>query len=553
MNSIRRCLPLAAFLLAACAPAGWGAPSLTKKVLILGIDGTMPSALAVARTPNLDALKSNGCHSVRVISHPVTHSAAAWSSLFTGVWGDKHGVNDPGNSFAGNQFSNYPSFFKRIEAANSNLNTLAFARWAPMTNAVPDADVKMAFGSDAAVTDETCRRLTNSNPDVMWMLQLDVDSAGHGSGWGPTVSNYVRAIEIADGRVGQIVRALTNRTTYASEDWLVIVTTDHGEHDHPDPERSRITFVIHSGPSAARGVLWPSPGIVDVCATVLTHMGIPIQPAWNLDARVDGLPRTPPRYGTNLLLNGGGELTSGTNNYTTNRGIAWWFDLGSATLGVYGSNTNFPAVGSPGPPDRGRNFFLGGTGNSWMSQRIDVSAFAPDTDGPGMDYALGGWFGGAGAQGDSASLLARFFSATNTLLGSNAVGGVTAADRAGVTGLVERGTNGALPAGTRFVEFVLTNRVATGSNDASADNLSFVLMPRPDPAFRITTLAPDGPGWRVEFPSAVDWQYVLERTEDLRVWTVITAPAPGSGGMMGLVDTNPPPGQAFYRVNRRLP
>src|SRR5262245_62295633 len=104
------------------------ASALTNKLLNSGIDGTMPSALAVARTPNLDALKSNGCYSTRVVSHPVTHSAASWSSMFTGVWGDKHGVNDPGNSFAGNQFTNYPSFYKHIEAANSNLNTLAFAR-----------------------------------------------------------------------------------------------------------------------------------------------------------------------------------------------------------------------------------------------------------------------------------------------------------------------------------------------------------------------------------------------------------------------------------------
>src|SRR6185436_2374100 len=117
---------------ALCLALAANAAALTNKVLIIGIDGTMPSALAVARTPNLDAIKSNGCYSVRVATHPVTHSAAGWSSMFTGVWGDKHGVNDPGNSFAGNQFANYPSFFQRIEAANSNLNTLAFARWAPM-------------------------------------------------------------------------------------------------------------------------------------------------------------------------------------------------------------------------------------------------------------------------------------------------------------------------------------------------------------------------------------------------------------------------------------
>jgi hypothetical protein len=479
--------------------------ALTNKVLIIGIDGTMPGAMAVARTPNLDALKSNGCYSVRVVTHPVTHSAAGWSSMFTGVWGDKHGVNDPGNSFAGNQFSNYPSFFKHIETANSNLNTLAFARWSPMLTAVPDADVKLSFASDAAVTDETCRRLTNSNPDVFWMLLLDVDSAGHNSGWGPTVSNYVRAIEIADGRVGQIIGALTNRISYSNENWLVIVQTDHGEHDHPDPERSRIVFTIYSGPSAARGVIWPAPSIVDVCATVLTHVGVPINPSWNLDARVAGLPLPPTRYGTNLIFNGDAESNSGMNNYTTNRGIAWWFDIASTSLGTYGANTNFPSFASPGPANRGTNFFLGGTTSGSILQRISIADIAEDVDSSGVSYALSGWFGGAGAQEDWALLIVRFLDAAGTVIGSNTVGQVTATDRGGVTGLLFRSTNGALPSGTRFIEFTLTHRVVTGMNDASADNLSFVLMP---PPVFITDYENTTNGWQVlGKPGAMDRAY----------------------------------------------
>lgn len=525
--------------------------ALTNKVLIIGIDGTMPSALAAARTPNLDLLKSNGCHSVRVATHPVTHSAAGWSSMFTGVWGDKHGVNDPGNSFAGNQFSNYPSFFKRIEAANSNLNTLAFARWAPMLTAVPEADVKLSFDSDVAVTDETCRRLTNSNPDVFWMLLLDVDSAGHASGWGPSVGNYVRAIEIADGRVGQIIGALTNRVSYSNENWLVIVQTDHGEHDHPDPERSRIVFSIYSGPSAARGVIWPAPGIVDVCATVLTHVGVPIDPAWNLDARVAGFPLPPTRYGTNLIFNGDAESNSGTNNYTPNRGIAWWFDIANTTIGVYGANTNFPGLASPGPANRGGRFFLGGTTNGSILQRIEISDIAADVDDPGVDYTLAGWFGGVGAQDDWASLTATFLDSTGAVLGSNVVGHVTAAERGGITGLFLRSTSGQVPGSARFVEFALTDRVVTGMNDASADNLSFILTPKMPPPFFITVAAKTTNGWQVEFMTRASRLYVLERSENLEAWAEVTPFLTGSGQLAVLVDTNPPAGQAFYRVGCR--
>lgn len=558
MNSLQpwttknRLAPLWRFLICIAALAfGFNTVALTNKVLIIGIDGTMPSALAVARTPNLDALKSDGCYSVRVVSHPVTHSAAAWSSMFTGVWGDKHGVNDPGNSFTGNQFSNYPSFFRRLENANSNWNTLAFARWAPMLTAVPDADVRLSFASDAAVTDETCRRLTNSNPDVFWMLLLDVDSAGHSSGWGATVSNYVRAIEIADGRVGQIIGALTKRATFTNENWLVIVQTDHGEHDHPDPERSRIVFSIYSGPSAGRGVIWPAPTIVDVCATVLTHMGVPINPTWNLDARIAGLPLPPTRYGTNLIFNGDAESISGTNNYTTNRGIAWWFDVASTTLGIYGSNTNFPPTSSPGPVNRGSNFFLGGTTHGAISQRIDLSEAATDIDTASVDYNLSGWFGGKLGEEDWAALTARFLNATGSVLGTNMIGRVTAAERGGATGLWLRSTNGILPIGTRFVDFTLTNRMVTGMNDASADNLSFTLTYIGPPT--ITAYGSNTNGWLVEFTTSSNRLYVLERSVDFTLWDELTAPTSGSGSTMTLTDTNPPPGQAFYRISRRTP
>ena len=338
-----------------CATAHVSA--LTNKVLIIGIDGVMPSALAVARTPNLEELKAAGCYSVRAVTHPVTHSAACWSSMFTGVWGDKHLVNDPGNSFAGNQFTKYPSFFKRLESANSSLQTLCFARWSPLLTVVPDADVKLSFSSDTAITAETCNRLTNSNPDVLYTILLDVDSAGHTYGWGATVTNYVKEIEKADGRVGQMIAALRSRATYSQENWLVIVLSDHGEHDHPDPERSRITFHVVSGPSAARGVMWPSPSIVDVCATVLTHMGVAIDPAWNLDCRVEGFPLPAIRYGSNLIFNGNAEATSGTSAYATNRGIAWWFDIADTTLGIYGGNPGFPSPARPAQRSEARTCF----------------------------------------------------------------------------------------------------------------------------------------------------------------------------------------------------
>jgi len=546
----------AALLLGLATGVGWAAQALQHKVLIVGIDGTMPSALAVARTPNLDALRSNGCFSARAVTHPVTHSAACWTAMFTGVWGDKNGVNDPNNNFYSPRFDLYPNFFQRLERINSNWNTVAYTRWEPLKAALAGCDVVTNFASDAALVAAVCQQLTNNNPDVFYCILLDVDSAGHSYGWGPTVTNYVKAIETADARLGQIMAALTNRTTYTNEDWLVLVLSDHGKHDDT-VENSRVTFHLVWNRAAARGIMWPSPAIVDVCATVLKHMGVEFDPAWDLDARIEGFPLPPARYGTNLIFNGDAEANSGTNNYyivddnqKIDRGVAWWFDAEPITIGVYGSHPNFPTPTSPGPTNRGRNFFLGGwcpNSNAVMSQRIDISNLACDIDQLGVEYDLSGFLGGAGANTASATFTARFLDADERLLGTAQIGPVTAADRGGVTGLLERHTTGRLPVGTRLVEFVLAMTAPQRTNDASADNLSFVLSPAPAPPLVVQPRV-SAEQFQVEFISRCCRLYSLERTSDFQQWTTVVSNAVGTGQTLVLTDTNRPPAQAFYRV-----
>jgi hypothetical protein len=189
-----------------------------------------------------------------------------------------------------------------------------------------------------------------------------------------------------------------------------------------------------------------------------------------------------------------------------------------------------------------------------LRQRIDLSDIAEDVDDPGLDYRLSGWFGGAGPDGDSAALVARFLDVGGLGLATNRVGGVSAADRASLTGLLERGTNGTLPAGTRFVEFVLTNRMVTASNDASADNLSLVLTPRADPPFFALEPQRTEGGWEMGMAeSKTNRLYRLWRSADFDSWIEATEEAWGTGGLLLFRDTNAPASRAFYRIESRRP
>lgn len=88
----------------------------SKKVLIIGIDGCRFDALQSADTPQLDQLIADGCYDpdCHIVGERYqgndTISGPGWSSILTGVWADKHGVND--NTFKGKTTRNIRMFFK---------------------------------------------------------------------------------------------------------------------------------------------------------------------------------------------------------------------------------------------------------------------------------------------------------------------------------------------------------------------------------------------------------------------------------------------------------
>ncbi len=59
--------------------------------------------------------------------------------------------------------------------------------------------------------------------------------------------------------------------------------------------------------------------------------------------------------------------------------------------------------------------------------------------------------------------------------------------------------------------------------------------------------------WRVQFNSASNWTYLLERSEDWACWTAASASITGTGAVLGLQDTNPYAMKAFYRVRVERP
>ncbi|QFR03118.1 sulfatase-like hydrolase/transferase [Streptomyces phaeolivaceus] len=232
-----------------------------------------------------------------------TDSGPGWSSVLTGVWPDRHGVT--GNDFVGADYAAHPDFLSRAAAARPGLRTVAVVSWPELIDRGAlgpgigervryDGESDGYASADRLVADAAVRRLTEDDPDLLFVYFGATDEAGHATG--PLSPAYDRALLAQDAHLGRLLHALTAR---ADEHWTILITTDHGHLDTGghggDTRAEREVFVVlaelgTTGDLApSRTTLLDSPALIDIAPTVLDRLGVPVDPVWGLAGRV--LPR----------------------------------------------------------------------------------------------------------------------------------------------------------------------------------------------------------------------------------------------------------------------
>ena len=523
---------IASVSVAACSPAS--SPEPVPKVLVVAIDGVRPDALAAANTPTLDALIAGGSYSDTAHGEDLTFSAPNWSTILHGVHRDKHQSLD--NEYPETNLDSWPDFFAYLERHNPDWNTYRVMTWKEAHEGQPTgADVAIFRDyqeqGDELASEDIAQLLAGTHPeyaddpDAIFIFYSDTDEAGHEFGFHPDASEYLAAIEKVDGQLGRIMAALSERSTHDEEDWLVIVTSDHGgnmegAHSGGTPEKRTIPFIV-SGPSVIGDKPFPAPRNVDVTKTALAHMGVPINEEWGLDGHVVGLPEgvahRPPAASTlrleeNLLFNGGGEIDRGFADLESDQQVSGWDDPGPCGITVvpYGTR-GFPVESDPGLDDAGRNLFAAVVVPSPepnedgelpagpecvpmpnLRQSIDLSQLGGEIDSGTIGYMLSVATGGPEDESNYFRVVASFFDIDGELLIASEYdppGGGAASQMA------EAGTSdvpfwlrmaaGPVPAGARRVEVELA-AIQTDSASSTAplyaDNISFALLRRQDPS-----------------------------------------------------------------------
>jgi predicted AlkP superfamily pyrophosphatase or phosphodiesterase len=282
------------------------AQAQNKKVLFIIADGIPGTELEKANKPAFDAIINKGAYlpcyvggEKGGVSESPTISAVGYNSLLTGTWTNKHGVVD--NAIKNPNY-NYPTIFKVFKEAYPNKKIGVFSTWLDnRTKLVGDGlaqtnylqvdyhrdgyeldtlqfphDKKAYYIHliDEKVVAEASHVIKDSAPDMSWVYLEYTDDMGHKYGKSPELDT---AISMLDKQIGSIMQAVNFREINFNEEWLVIITTDHGRDaqtgkDHggqSDSERNT-WLVINKKP--AKEVV--KTAIVDIFPTIATYLDI---------------------------------------------------------------------------------------------------------------------------------------------------------------------------------------------------------------------------------------------------------------------------------------
>lgn len=204
-----------------------------RKVLIISIDGLTGSELKTIAPTNIEALRKTSKYTFDVLRGQVANDVASWATMITGVSYSKHLIKETTFQPTPKENSHEaPAVFRNsfdYILQYKSVKTAMVTPWPELRNYVKVVDFAPIVSTDIAVKDSAVNILNNSTQlGVMMVNFRDVEFAGANGGFVASNTIYKDAVLKADEYVGNLVAAVKARKNYPNEDWLIIVTTNHG-------------------------------------------------------------------------------------------------------------------------------------------------------------------------------------------------------------------------------------------------------------------------------------------------------------------------------------
>ena len=314
MKSIRTTLLLPLLLCGLFAASGVFAAN--PKVLVYMFDGARADLFEALGDSAWKMLKENswapGYRSAWSICAEVepdseTSSAPNHTTIATGKLVKNHNV--PNNKvFSKFDMAATPTWLERIARRYPQTGTLFAFSWRPdLVLATRSGRCFFLCGNDVnnnLVLQEILKR--PDAPSALMVFDDALDGAGHGYGFYPHTPEYLQQGAVVMKRLSALLAAIKARPTFADEDWLIVLCSDHGgflkSHGMRGGQCSTVPL-LYCGKSIPAGMIPGIPGNIDIAAQVLRHFGLADEVA-QLDGQgvITAKPVPAPRPGAEGLL-----------------------------------------------------------------------------------------------------------------------------------------------------------------------------------------------------------------------------------------------------------
>jgi len=281
-----------------------------KKTLFVIVDGISSDTKEKIATPHLDAIAKVGGYTRAHVggekgtySETPTISAVGYNSLLTGTWVNKHNVWD--NDIKDPNYQ-YWTIFRFLKDQYPQKRSAVFSTWLDnrtklvgegleQTNKLRinypfdgfeldtfhfphDKQSLYIHHIDEKVVDEAASYIQSNSPDLSWVYLEYTDDMGHKFG---DSEQFHKSIQMMDGQMGRLWKAIQYREKNFNEDWLIVVTTDHGRDAKTgkghggQSDRERGTWIVTNAKDLNPNFK-ANPGIVDIMPVIARHMDISI-------------------------------------------------------------------------------------------------------------------------------------------------------------------------------------------------------------------------------------------------------------------------------------
>lgn len=241
-----------------------------KKAIVIGYDGCRLDTLSLMKNQQsggIQTLLADGgkavisyCGGVNYpkINKQATSTAPGWCSMLTGKWADVTGVTDNDipksndhltllTTLVESKTINSSAFYVSwdghfCDSDSTYINEKNYIESKNLNAKFVDADDDNGTFSNV-ITD-----IQKSDcSDFIFSIFEYCDHEGHSTGFGPHNELYATAFDDVQASADEIISAIKARPTYATEDWLIIITSDHGGYNLAHgllTQQERYTFII---------------------------------------------------------------------------------------------------------------------------------------------------------------------------------------------------------------------------------------------------------------------------------------------------------------------